>query len=181
MGIKDSLPTPVIRAASVARGAYWRALKPLTFGAALAVTDERCERIALVRPTYGRKDQWQLPGGGLDKNDWDTARRRVESGQFAHTLPAMLFEPSARRESREEIGVETDGSPLVHVLNYVSNETGNRDTLGIFHFSLPDIDVVEFRPERLEIAEVKLWDLDAMPAVGANYLSELAHTLRANR
>jgi 8-oxo-dGTP pyrophosphatase MutT (NUDIX family) len=181
MAIKNSLPISVMRAAGTARSLYWRTMKPLTFGAALAVTDVNCERIALVRPTYGKKDQWQLPGGGIDRTDWDIARKRVESGQYPHTLPSKLFEPSARREGHEEIGVDTDGYPLVHKLNYVSDENGNRDTLGIFHFMLPDIEVVEFRPQRSEIAEVKLWEIDAMPVTGASYLCELAQTLRQNR
>lgn len=183
MGIKETLPQQVITAAAMARSAYWRVFKPLTFGAAVAVTDEACKRIALVKTKTNpaRKDEWQLPGGGIDRVDWKVARERVESGQYADTLPPHLFEPSARREALEEIGVDTEGFPLIHLLNYESNRTGNRDTLAIFHFMLPEIKVVEFRPEPSEIAEIRIWDLDALPTVGASYLAELANTLREKR
>jgi len=179
MGIKGSLPIPFIRAASRARGVYWRTMHPLTFGAAIAITDTNNERIALVLHTYGRRDYWRLPGGGIDRAEWNIARNRVLIGQFAQTLPAGLFEGSARREAKEEVGIDTTEFPLIHLLNYVSDELGNRDTLGIFHLPLPGIEVADFYPERLEIEEIRLWDIASIGSIpGASYLAEVARRLQ---
>ena len=176
--VKDSLPIPAIKALGVARGIYWRTLNPLTFGAAVALTDAEMQKIALIRQTYGDTSVWQLPGGGLDSIDGKEAKKRVQNGVM--NLGSELFEPSAHREAKEEIGLD-DEVAMTHLFIYESTEKGNRDTLGIFHAAVDDIYNVVLTPQRSEIAEIRLWDLDSLPTRGASYLGRVALELQSQK
>jgi 8-oxo-dGTP pyrophosphatase MutT (NUDIX family) len=173
---KEALPEPAIRALGAARGIYWRTLHPLTYGAAVAVTDIDLEQIALVRLKYGDRKLWQLPGGGLSKPDRTTAKKTTLTG--VKRLNPEIFEPSARREAKEEVGLDVGDVALTHLFNFESHRDMkgrlvNRDTLGIFHVPV-DFEKVDLTPQHSEIAEIKLWDLDDLPSYGARYLGRVA-------
>lgn len=82
------LPVPLrraaYRAAHRALTLWWRFARPHTVGVKCVIRDG--DRVLLVRHTYGDRDCWELPGGGL---------RRGEAP-----------EAGARREAREELGLE---------------------------------------------------------------------------
>lgn len=82
------LPVPLRRAAyRVAHRAlrgWWRIARPHTVGVKCVIHDG--DRVLLVRHTYGDRRCWELPGGGV---------RRAEAPEAA-----------ARREAREELGLE---------------------------------------------------------------------------
>ena len=166
--IKEAVPLSAIRLAGRAREAYWRTRHPLTFGAAVALTDVKVTEIALVRQTYCNSSLWQLPGGGIDKRDRNVVRRMVKMGVYPERLPANYFLPSALRELSEELGVKKliDVNSVSHVVNHTNYHSlhaivsANKDTLGIFHIPLLDIESVEFSIQKSEIEEVRLWDLE---------------------
>jgi 8-oxo-dGTP diphosphatase len=66
---------------------WWFVRRPHTRGVKCIVRDG--ERVLFVRHTYGRRDEWELPGG--------TLTRREEP------------EAAARREIQEELGVQLRG------------------------------------------------------------------------
>lgn len=82
------LPVPLRRAAyRVAHRlltVWWRLAGPHTSGVKCVIRDGG--RVLLVRHTYGARERWELPGGGL---------RRGEDP-----------EEGARREAREELGLD---------------------------------------------------------------------------
>jgi 8-oxo-dGTP diphosphatase len=88
------LPVPARRVAY--RGAYrvlqvWRRVrKPRTDGVKCVLRHEG--RVLLVRHTYGDRRLWEFPGGGIRKGEEPLA--------------------AARREAREELGVDLDWQPL---------------------------------------------------------------------
>lgn len=70
---------------------WWFVARPHTYGVKLVVL--RGEEVLFVRHTYGHRDVWELPGGGL---------RRAEPPQDA-----------ARREAAEELGLHiADWTPI---------------------------------------------------------------------
>jgi 8-oxo-dGTP pyrophosphatase MutT (NUDIX family) len=162
---KEALPESAIRLAGSAREVYWRSFHPFTFGAAVALSDVEVTEVALVRLKYGNTKLWQLPGGGLDKEDKKIAKHKLLNGVHANRLPEEYFLPSAVREVKEELGVEVESGSATHVGNYSTfswlNERvpANKDTLGIFHVPLIGIDEIEFDIQKTEIDAVKLWDL----------------------
>lgn len=175
----ESLKIPVMRLAGAVRNIDWQIRSPRTFGAGVALTDIECQTVALVRPTYGRR-LWQLPGGGISKADKKIAKEKVKLGVYPTYLNGSLFEPSARRELKEEVGIDSEDRQLDHILTYSTNEHGNRDTFAIFHLPL-DIEVVEFKPQMSEIEQVRWFSLDCLPDNGVSYLGELADTLQHRR
>ncbi len=164
--VEKSFKKSTKRTLGAARDVYWRTFHPLTFGAAVALTDVDITEVALIRQSYGNTQLWQLPGGGIDKLDKKAAKERVLNGVYANRLPKELFLPSALREVSEELGVTADVDSATHIGNYPNfrwlqdRVRANRDTLGIFHVPLSEIDVTKFEIQESEIDEVRLWDLE---------------------
>jgi 8-oxo-dGTP pyrophosphatase MutT (NUDIX family) len=99
----------------------------------------RGQDVMLVRHTYGNRRRWELPGG------------RVRRGE--DPLQA------ARREVREEIGVEiSEWAPLG---NYVEPIHRRRDTLYSFRARVDDL---ELHIDPVEIAEARWFGRDHLPA-----------------
>jgi len=117
--------------------AYWRISRGLTLGVRMVVIDAR-ERVFLVRHTY--VNGWHFPGGG------------VEHGEAA--LDA------ARRELREEAGIEIAGAPHLHGVFF--NEGASwRDHILVY--VVRDFRVLEEKAPDREIAEARFFPLDALP------------------
>ena len=127
----------LMRAAHLARRAWWWAARPVTLGVKVVLVDPD-GRVVLVRHTYQRG--WYLPGGGV---------RRRES-----------FDRAARREIREELDIDVDGS-LELVGIYFSTRSFKRDHVVVYvarrWSGTP-------RAASREIAEVRLVTPDDLPA-----------------
>lgn len=92
---------------------YWRVLRPRTFGVYVAVWNRG--RLLLVQHSY--KTGWATPAG---------RRRRRESPEAA-----------ARRELREEVGIDAADGALRPALQMISRTHGNEDHLDFFELELP--------------------------------------------
>lgn len=114
----------------------WRLLRPQTRGVKVMLFTAGGE-IVLIRNSYGRSDQFVLPGGGI---------HRSESPDTA-----------ARREIREELGCELDH--LVQVSTHYSGREGKRDTIFLFRARA----VEPPRKASFEVAEVGNFPLGALP------------------
>jgi len=114
----------------------WRVLRPRTRGVKVMLFDE-VGALLLVRHTYGRTDQFLLPGGGV--------------------RPFEKPETAAAREVREELdcGVEE----LVFVSTHSSTHEGKRDTVFLFR-ARP---VGPVRADGVEVAEARFFAPDALP------------------
>ncbi|MEU3775769.1 NUDIX domain-containing protein [Streptomyces sp. NPDC032472] len=92
---------PVHRAALEHAGALdsasHRAVRPKALTAASVVFTDAAGRVLLVEPSYGRPGRWNLPGGGIDSDLGETPRE------------------AARREVREELGLELEPGRLLGV------------------------------------------------------------------
>lgn len=131
------LPVPVRRAGY--RVAY-RLLNAWRLARGPRRTGVKCiaregERVLFVRHTYGRREVWDLPGGGI---------RRGESPAGA-----------AAREAREEVGVQADWRPLATLTFADRGET----TLHVF---VAEVATPALRLDRGEIADAR-WAPPADP------------------
>src|SRR4051794_41709999 len=72
--------------------AWWLVRRPTTRGAKLLLHDGG-GRVLMVRHTYGKRDEWELPGGSLGR------REAPQDG--------------AAREAHEELGVRLAWRPVV--------------------------------------------------------------------
>jgi 8-oxo-dGTP diphosphatase len=140
-----------------ARKVYWRIAKPTTHGVKALIIAADAERVLLVRHSYGDRTLWSLPGGGY-KPDRETP------------------EQAARRECREELGVELDQSALVLAEHLTAHE-GRRGHLKIVRlYAVSDI----LRPNG-EIAEARWTTLDLTDLPGDPPVSKWVHSaLRAH-
>jgi 8-oxo-dGTP pyrophosphatase MutT (NUDIX family) len=127
---------------SLLRIAYWLyrlqtyITRPVTLGVRVLLIQD--ERIVLVRHTY--QDGWFFPGGALNRGETPRA--------------------AARREAREEAGAEILDEPQLLGL-YSSTYAGKSDHVAVyvsrnFRIGTPT--------DRWEIAQCKLFPLDALPA-----------------
>ena len=87
----------------------WRRLRPVTRGVKVMLFNRERE-LVLIRNSYGRSDLFVLPGGGV--------------------RPFEAPERAARREIREELGIEIDSLSLRSV--HVSASEGKRDTIYLY-------------------------------------------------
>jgi 8-oxo-dGTP pyrophosphatase MutT (NUDIX family) len=97
-------------------------------------------RLLLVRHHYGNRRAWELPGGGSHR------------GEDAET--------TARREAREELGVEIAG-PWRDLGAVTGNWTGAELTLTCLEASWPSGAELDLDP--VEIADAQWWPRDALP------------------
>jgi 8-oxo-dGTP pyrophosphatase MutT (NUDIX family) len=110
--------------------------------------------VLLVRHTYGRRRQWDLPGGGL--------RRREEP------LDGI------RREISEELGVEL--TQPVFLGELFERIGGKHDQLWCFSEEVRDRTVT---PSAVEIAEARWFPRHSLPERRAKYASRIVDRLPA--
>ncbi len=92
--------------------AYWRILKPKTFGVkCLILSSARPREVLMVRHTYGNTKKWHLPGGGYNP-------KRETSNN------------AAQREVYEELGINIKSTNYLG--QYKTSAQGKRDTVDIF-------------------------------------------------
>ena len=130
-------------------------LRPMTLGVRGVVFDSQ-NRVLLVR--HGYMAGWYFPGGG------------VETGETS--LQALV------RELREEAAIEVVGEPQWHGL-FFNRHASRRDHVGLY-IVRSFRDLGPRRPDK-EIAEVRFFPLDALPADLAyghqRRLHEISHAL----
>jgi ADP-ribose pyrophosphatase YjhB (NUDIX family) len=115
----------------------WRILKPRTRGVKVMLFDE-AGALLLIRNTYGRKDLYVLPGGGV--------------------RPFEAPEAAARREVKEELGCAA--AELAFVSVHASQLEGKRDTIHLYRARAAG----EIRIDDFEVAEARFFALAALPA-----------------
>ena len=93
--------------------------------------------LLLIRNSYGRRDLWVFPGGGIARGE-----------------PA---EAAARREVREEVGCEA--ANLRYLSTHLSADEGKRDTIHLFAADAVGAVVTD----GVEVAEARFFPLDALP------------------
>ena len=114
----------------------WRVLKPRTRGVKVMLFDE-AGHLLLIRNSYGRKDLFVLPGGGI--------------------RPFEAPEAAARREVREELGCGV--AELAFVSIHASRLEGKRDTIFVYRA----LAAGAVRPDGFEVEEARFFPLDALP------------------
>ena len=114
----------------------WRLARPRTRGVKVMLFNADGE-LALIRNSYGHSDIFVLPGGGI--------------GLFEQ--PAV----AARREIREELGVETE--ELVLRSRHSSTAEGKRDEIHLFEARVRGT----LNIDRVEIAEARFASLADLP------------------
>jgi ADP-ribose pyrophosphatase YjhB (NUDIX family) len=135
---KETLSRFVRRMVGKLLHVYWRFSRGMTLGVRGAVFNEQGQ-ICLVRHTY--IPGWHLPGGG------------VEPGQ---TLLQAL-----ERECREETGLEFLSEPVLHGV-FFNDYVSRRDHVAVFY--IVKCKVKDINKANAEIAEVKFFDLHALPS-----------------
>jgi 8-oxo-dGTP pyrophosphatase MutT (NUDIX family) len=126
---------------------WWFVARPQLRGVKCVLT--RGDRIVLVRHTYGPRERWELPGGGM--------KRREE--------PAA----AATREVREELGIEVDDwTALGDLFERIDHK---RDRLWCFACELGASETIGIDPA--EIAEAEWFPRAELPAQTAKYVSRI--------
>jgi NAD+ diphosphatase len=108
----------------------------------------RGDEVLLVRHTYGRRQEWDLPGGGKHRSE-EPAR-------------------AVAREIREELGIEPDAFVLVGEL--FERIGGKHDQLWCFSAEIGD---GELAPSPVEIAEARWFPRGALPETRARYVDRV--------
>jgi 8-oxo-dGTP pyrophosphatase MutT (NUDIX family) len=117
------------------RSVYWRLARPRRYGVKVALT---CgSEILLVRHSY--MPGWSLPGGG-----YRPSREPPED--------------AARREIRQEVGIELD--EVLPLGTYESTAEHKHDRISCFRAEVGRIGTVA----SAEISEVRWFDRDSLPA-----------------
>jgi ADP-ribose pyrophosphatase YjhB (NUDIX family) len=119
--VVSRLPVPARRRAFrvgyLALQCWWLVRRPRTSGVKVVV--RRGDDVLLVRHTYGRRAEWDLPGGFINDGEspQDAALREVgeEVGLHAErpvALGAILQRSSGRRDMVHAFAADVDGAPL---------------------------------------------------------------------
>ncbi len=118
-------------------GVYGRVRRPEVRGVKCVLIHD--QSVVLVRHTYGPRQVWHVPGGGLHRGE--------------------SVDAAARREMYEELGVQDVG---FHSLGRLALRLQHRHvTIDCVHAELPD---GALRPDPVEIAEAAFFARDALPA-----------------
>jgi 8-oxo-dGTP pyrophosphatase MutT (NUDIX family) len=143
------LPIPLrrlaYRCAYVVLGAYRSVAKPSLHGVKCVLVD--ADRILLVRHTYG-PPQWDLPGGGLKRNE-----------------PPMT---AARREIMEELGVDID-----HWLAIGEVLSRFQRTKSTMHCFRAELDQPELTLDHGEILAARWFAREDLPANLARHVNPI--------
>ena len=99
------------------RRIWFLVVRPKTFGVRVLIRQRNTGNVLLIRHSYGARHLWYPPGGGY-RPGRETA------------------EDAARREVREEVGIELDQLDLLDA--YHSDRGGARDTVTLFHAETDD-------------------------------------------
>ncbi len=144
--IRDSLLRATYRVGYRLLRVYWRVANPEKRGVKCVLT--RDGEVLLVRHTYGREERWELPGGGVKRGEEPAA--------------------AARREAREELGVDLDDWRFLGDL--FERIDGKRDRLWCFSTELTsgEVDL-----DRAEIAEARWFDRDRLPRDMHRYVARI--------
>ena len=144
------LPTParrrVFQVGYFALQCWWMIRRPHTSG--VKVVLRRDLEVLLVRHTYGRRSEWDLPGGFLNEGEdpQDAALREISEelglrAQRPIALGATLIRQTGRRDMRHGYAADADDGP-----------------------DAPGLDVDE-----AEIAQARWFAHDALPAQTSDY------------
>ncbi|HEX4738020.1 MAG TPA: NUDIX domain-containing protein [Allosphingosinicella sp.] len=120
--------------------ALWRRLRPRTRGVKVMLFNARGE-LVLIRNSYGRSDLFLLPGGGV--------------------RPFETPEAAARREIREELGIDIEEVTLRST--HLSVSEGKRDTVFLYEA----VTAQSLRPDGVEIEEARFFPPDDPPPLAS--------------
>lgn len=116
--------------------AYWLVARPRHHGVKCVIA--RGDDVLLVRHTYGKRQRWELPGGGVKRREDPRA--------------------AARREMREELGVElSEWRALGELFERID---GKKDTLTCVTVDVADLPLTL---DRAEIAEARWFPRRDLP------------------
>ena len=142
------LPTParrrVLRIGYFALQCWWMVRRPHTAG--VKVVLRRGDDVLLVRHTYGRRSEWDLPGGFL--NDGEAPQEAV------------------LRELSEEVGLRAQRPVALGAL--LVRSSGRRDTVHCFAADA-DGDGPALTVDEGEIAQARWFAHDALPPQTSTY------------
>lgn len=116
--------------------AWWLLRRPQTDGVKVVLRDG--ERAVFVRHAYGDRQRWELPGGGLKRGE----------------TPAQ----AARREAREELGVDTGSWRELATVEIEG--MGKRTRLHVFEAAWPG---TPLEMQLVELEEVRWAPIAAPP------------------
>jgi 8-oxo-dGTP pyrophosphatase MutT (NUDIX family) len=125
---------------------YWILVRPTKRGTVCVLTHE--DEVLLVRHTYGRRSQWDLPGGGL---------KRGEDPRLG-----------IQREIREELGVELLEPRFLGEL--FERIGGKHDQLWCFSAEIGDQPIER---NAVEIAEARWFARAVLPERRAKYVGRI--------
>jgi 8-oxo-dGTP pyrophosphatase MutT (NUDIX family) len=144
--IRNTLLRATYRVGYRALHAYWRVANPRNIGVKCVLT--RGGDVLLVRHTYGPRERWELPGGGVKRGEEPLA--------------------AARRETREELGLDlTEWRPLGDLFEQID---GKHDHLWCFAIDIGD---GEIRRDEAEIADARWFSRDALPPGSHRYVERI--------
>ena len=144
--IRETLLRGLYRVGYRVLRAYWLVARPRKDGVKCVLTRER--QVLLVRHTYGPETRWELPGGGVKRRE----------------APAE----AARREAREELGVDLDEWRFLGDL--FERIDGKRDRLWCY---AADLGEHRIEANGAEIAELGWFDRDRLPADAHRYVARI--------
>ena len=125
---------------------YWRLANPQNRGVKCVLT--RGGEVLLVRHTYGPRERWELPGGGVKRGEEPVA--------------------AARREAREELGLDlTDWRPLGDLFEQIDHK---HDHLWCFTVEVGDREITR---DEAEIADARWFSRDALPPGSHRYVKRI--------
>lgn len=142
------LPIParrrVFRVGYFALQGWWLVRRPHTSG--VKVVLRRGEDVLLVRHTYGRRAEWDLPGGFIHDDE--------------------VPQDAVLRELEEEVGVRAQRPVTLGAI--LLRSSGRRDTVHFFAADV-DADAAPIDVDAGEIAQARWFPRDALPEATTLY------------
>lgn len=129
---------------------YWFLARPKTRGVKVVIFDHQ-NKILMVRLTY-YPNTWTFVGGGVDSKETP--------------------ENAAKRESKEEVGIELKDIDFVTKLKF--NFENKKDTVFVYKATVENTNVTI---DHTEVAEAVWFDLSELPSMGKNAKRILASVL----